>query len=266
MTVTTRSIESLRQRFGELFSAAKQKSQLYYYLTIGQSTLSPNALRFVHEINTFTQEAILDRAKPGDAVRPQDILLALQVNLEAKEVYAVLRNVLSILTGRKFHPFPWIQNSECRLRAGRVEFITNAILDSLAADFESIGFFDLAAELRATHGEGVKRIRNAIAHATFLTPASTGDGSWVFSEYRPTNERGVEIVDHRMTKDAFIDLCKRFFNFRLAFMGVVGEEYKAMDNLEAEFICPNQMDPNDMLSCTVIRGAINIKYNGIPLW
>lgn len=262
----------IQAEFKRLLDAAEKKNQLYFLLTMlggGWAALRWSGL-FVAHVNEITTRLILNRTRAGTAtpVPPHEILFALQINLEAKAVYAVIRNLVFVATGKRAAPEPWDpKRGEYNVhKNGNVTISTRRILTNLVQDIRDAGFGLLADELETTHIISVGHIRNAIAHSTFRFPGSDTDGKWVFATYAASTPGFLTIVPHEYTNDEFQEICRRFFGFRLGFAAAYDEYRASYNDRKFDFQTANQMKPGEILDCTFDRGTVGVKYKGTPLW
>lgn len=261
----------VQSEFQRLFDAAETKNQLYFLMTIfgGWAALRWSTL-FVGHVNEITTRLILNRSRVGSAspIPPHEILFALQINLEAKAVYAVIRNLIFVAAGKHTRPEPWDQQrGEYRTdRSGRVTISTRQILSNLVQDFRDAGFTLLADELETTHITNVGHIRNAIAHSTFRFPGPETNDQWVFASYAESEPGFIKIEPHEYTNDEFQQICQRFFAYRFAFAAVYNECRASFGERSFTFQAENQMKPGELLDCTFDRASVAVKCKGTPLW
>lgn len=261
----------VQTEFRRLFEAAEKKNQLYFLMTVFSEW---PALRwstlFVTHVNELTTRLILNRTSAGlpSPIPPHEILFALQINLEAKAVYAVLRNLVFVADGKHARPEPWDQQrGEYRAdKSGHVSISTGRILSNLTEDFRDAGFTLLGNELEATHITNIGHIRNAIAHSTFRFPGPGTEDKWVFASYVESTPGFIKIEPHEYTNDAFQDICWRFFAYRLAFAAAYDECRESFDERSFTFQAENQMRPGELLDCKFDRGSVAVTCKGTPLW
>ena len=254
-----------------LFYAAEKKNQLYFLMTIfgGWAALRWSTL-FVAHVNEITTRLILNRSRVGSAspIPPHEILFALQINLEAKAVYAVIRNLVFVAAGKHARPEPWNQQlGEYRAdKSGHVTISTRRILSNLVQDFRDAGLTLLADELETTHITNVGHIRNAIAHSTFRFPGPETNNKWVFASYAESKPDFIKIEPHEYTNDEFQQICRRFFAYRLAFAAAYDECRASFGKRSFTFQAENQIKPGELLDCTFDRGSVAVTPKGTPLW
>lgn len=257
-------------RFRDLLAECDRKNRLYFLLSLFEGWQIPATAAFGVEVNRFTQYALLDRVKNSIAtgIPAQEALLLLQWNLENKAFYAVLRNLVSTLTGRRVMPIPWDQTlGEYRSTgAGKPILIsTTVILKNIAADLRTTGFADLGDELESTHITRVKVVRNGSAHAAFLSPNGQ-NSDWTFGDYEADGKGGIKAVEHRMSATEFQQLIVDFFTLRFAFLAEVAGRKEALRGQDFRFQAENQRNPGEILDCHFDKGAIGFTYQGTPIW
>lgn len=257
--------------FRQLLDAAEKKNQLYFLMTMFGSW---PALRwstlFVAHVNEITTRLILNRARAGTTspIPPHEILFALQINLEARAVYAVIRNLTFVAAGKRAAPEPWdSRRGEYNVQKnGNITISTRRILTNLVQDFRDAGFNVLAKEFETTHITSVGHVRNAIAHSTFRFPGPETNGKWVFATYAESTPGFLTIVPHEYTNDEFQEICRRFFGYRLAFAAACDACRASYSDRKFDFHAENQMKPGEILDCTFDRGSVAVKCKGTPLW
>jgi hypothetical protein len=261
----------VQAEFRRLLGAAEKENQLYFLMTMfgGWAAVRWSGL-FVAHVNEITTRLILDRARLGSTspVAPHEILFALQINLEAKAVYAVIRNLVFVATGKHARPEPWDpkRGEYYVYKNGNVAISTRRILSNLVQDFRDAGFTLLADELERTHITSVGYVRNAIAHSMFRFPGPETNGKWVFATYAESTPGFLTIVPHEYTNDEFQEIGRRFFGFRLGFAAAYDECRASYHDRKFDFQAENQMKPGEILHCTFDRGSVAVKHKGTPLW
>jgi hypothetical protein len=268
---TQEYISQVQVEFTKLFEAAEKKNLLYYLLTLFTElpSLRWNSL-FVAQVNEVTSRLVYDRARQDNAtaVPAHEMLLALQINLEAKSVYAVIRNIAFVVVGRPSRPEPWDKRrGDYRLhRNGQVAMSTGAILRNTIEDLRVAGADLLADRFEQTHVHDVGHIRNAIAHSMFRFPGEETGGKWVFGSYAESTPGFLQVDTREYTHDEFQEVCRRFFGFRLGFALACEQSRSVYAQKTFEFRAENQMKLGEMLDCKLTPDGVEVKYKGTPLW
>lgn len=262
----------VQAEFRKLYEAAERKNKLFFLMTTFASwSSSPWSSKFVAHTNEFTRRLIWDRAQMPtvSAIPMQDVLFSLQVNLEAKAVYSLLRNLVFVASGKCARPEPWDEKRQefnVRKKTGHVTMHTRRILENIVEDLQDGGFAFLADELRSTHITTINHIRNAIAHSSFCVPSPETNGKWVFATYAASSSGFLSIVPHEYTRDEFNEICGRFFGYRLGFARGHEECRAKYAEQTFDFQAENQMKSGEVLDCAFDRGTVSVKYKGTPLW
>lgn len=262
---------SFRHKFAELLQKAEAKNTLYYLLNLlnlwGQhgpiSKRVGESIDFNVEINLATNALLLDRIRDGrsEPVRPHEILFLIQINMEAKAVYGVIRNFANICRGEWVGQEPWIKGE--MLGHG---LSTMRIISNVASELTDAGFPDLAKEFEAIHTGKAMTIRRAVAHGAFRRPADDTGHEWIFGEYVGTPPRHVYVRTTRMSSEEFTEICRKFLAFRLAFFDAVGEAQERARLESSSFQAANQMKPDEILDCRLHNGGIHFTSTGTQLW
>ncbi len=259
----------LHAEFKTLLDAARNKSQLYYLLTMVGVSGRGRSLDFMAEINRMTTALLFDRLRksPPEAVNAHEGLFLVQSHLESKAFYATLRNFVSILVGRKFHPHPWDEQlGERRGKLNKVQVSTGKIIANLVADLKLAGFAGLAADFETTHTGLGAVIRNATAHATFLLPTPATGHRWIFGNYMANSAGDLQIAENAVDDSDFQAFVRQFFEVRFAFLDAFTNHRTALDNMSFDFAAENQMKPGEILQCHFESNAVSVKFKGTPFW
>lgn len=271
MADTIATDQEFRPEFDRFLDAAENGNLLYFLMTLfgGWASLAWTR-RFIAQVNRITSGLILRRAHadPPEPIPPHELLFALQINLEAKAVYAVLRNLLQVAMQEPARPEPWNRKrGEYSVhKDGKVVLSTQRIIRNLVDDWRDLGFERLADELEITHIQSIAPVRNAIAHSTFCFPQGESESAWVFAEYARSGKDHIKIVPQSLSSSDLNRICGRFFAFRLAFMHTFDERLRRYQDRQFEFQARNQMKPDEVLDCTFDCGSVSVNYRGTPLW
>lgn len=262
--------QKITEEFNKLLHAAETKNKLYYLLLLYGWGPHKASNDFIAQMNLITNRLLLDRIRNGrsEEIPPHEALLLLQINLEAKAYYAVLRNFAYLAAGQLVFPEPWKPNDEYSVikSSGTAVLRTGKILANLVNDLKKAGFNLLSDEFAETHIKSVSHIRNSLAHATFLFPSPDTGDKWVFAHYEEQKLGFISVKRHEYTMNEFHELFARFFAFRLAFLKAFGEHQAAYNGKTFSFQAPNQKNAAEILDCRFDKGNIELKYQGTPLW
>lgn len=258
-----------RSQFSKLLARADARNRLYYLLNllnrwgaVGPLSKRPSAssMDFNTEANLLTTALILQPITHGHAIPANHSLFALQVNLEAKGFYAVIRNFVNTCRSTGVHPEPWRSSD-----FGGPGLSTTKVIRNVSSELRSAGFAALSNELKRTHLVDVAPIRHAVAHGNLRTPCDDTKRKWVFGDYVGSPPH-VYVRTKSMTTAAFLAIVRRFFAFRLAFFDAAADAAAALTNQSYAFKAANQNKRTEKLDCRFDRGAIMVKYRGTPLW
>ena len=261
----------IERHFAELLRKAEAKNKLYYLLNLlhlwGQhgpiSKRGGESIDFNVEINRATNSLICDRLRDGrsEPVRPHEILFVIQLNIEAKAVYGVIRNFANICIGEWVCQEPWIEGE----MSGH-GLSTTKIIRKVASELTDAGFPDLAREFEAIHTGKAMTIRRAVAHGAFRRPADDTGHKWIFGEYVGTAPRHVYMTATRMSNEEFTEVCRKFLAFRFAFFDAIGKAQDKARSESSSFQAANQMKPDEILDCRLDNGELRVTRKGTQLW
>lgn len=252
--------------FERLFTECSNRNMLYFLYTLFAWSATDRTYDFISEVNKYTEDTIYSITRGAAAARPIDVhdaLFAIQLNLEAKAFYAVLRNFVSILTGRHVRPEPW-EREEIRKKPPSLS--TTVIIRNIVNDLKDASFPDIANEFNDSHTGLASIIRNAVAHATFLTPNWESRQDWIFSTYKLTASGCLELCDHVVTNAEFTALLRRLLQFRLDFMRAIQAKKTEYRPQTFNFQAKKQMKPDEVLDCSFDRGCIRFTHRGTHIW
>jgi hypothetical protein len=259
--------DRVRGQFDRMLARGEACNKLYYLLNLFGTGSTRWSNMFLAQVNAITEALVLRRAvaTPPDVIPAGDAVFALQMNLEAKAFYAILRNCVALSFGGLFKPDPWFPD-EIVCRKTSVTLSTTAIIRNLTKELRDAGFRFLANEFERTHAKEVAHLRNAVAHATFVFPSKETRERWVLGNYAKTHTRHVGIQPTYLTHREFRDIFRRFFAFRLQFYACYNERRERYLPQQFDFQASNQMKVGEMLSCRFERGDLRVTYRGTPLW
>lgn len=264
---------TVEKEFESLLEAAESKNRLYYLLALlGAETDHTRLVDFIVSINMMTSECMSTKRNSDSSpyLAPHETLFLFQSHLESKAYYAVWRNFLNIILGRRFHPSPWDAKRNDYLvkkqSSNLVQFNTKSILDNMAKDLQLAGFPTLATEFKHTHAGLGLIIRNATAHATIQFPSETNGRSWVFGDFYQNPQGGISLRRHVVPHYYLERYIKRFFIFRFASNKAFSDKSNEARSTKEHFQSPNQSNPQEIVDCWLENGQLRISGIKSGLW
>lgn len=244
-----------------LLSQCRATNQLYFLLVLMEGWSQGRHTRYGVQVNQLIQSIMLASAKDGrvHVERLHEVLLLMQLVLEDKHWYSLIRNFTSILTTRLIHPMPWRKDlCEYRIRGGYAVLNTSRIIANIVDDLRTCGHSLLADEF-SYMSSTTKDIRNAVAHASFVLPETVPNDPWIFGTYREDAVGALGFEEIHYGHDEFEALALRFFRVRFSFINALGSIKSALRLKPLEFTSPSQLDPAIAIQCRYADGVLEIK-------
>lgn len=217
--------ENMDRQFDALLAKAEGENELAYLVTlygswypagqVAERRLFPSD--FVELLSEWVRKLIMEKGTPDRPYLYHEMLFLFQLIIESKPYYATLRNFVNSASGARIAPEPWRQDEWSN--AGSL--LTGKLLKHLGEELDASGFEELASEFKIAHDPTTRKIRNAIAHGTFLVPSEKTEQHWIFADYVRDERASAKLDPLRIPHEEFTNLYGRVLGLRQSLFGIM---------------------------------------------
>ena len=174
---------------------------------------------FAGVLDEWIHKLIGQKGTPEQPYRYHEMLFLFQLIMESKSFYATLRNFVRACMDKSISPEPW---NDDEWTSGRARVLKSSVLlANIRTELEEAGFTELADEFDAVFCKEGQRIRNAVAHGTFLPPGRKAANAWFFASYIQDKDGSPMLTGSEMSHNDFVSAYKKLLDFRSGLVRVM---------------------------------------------